>query len=58
MKSLLESPIVMLERDDNTFVPINLSDSAYDVKKYMNGRALHNLSIRFDLTYNRYRQSL
>jgi hypothetical protein len=24
----------------------------------MNGRALHNLSIRFDLTYNRYRQSL
>ena len=58
MKSLLESPIVMLEREDNTIVPINLTDSAYDVKKYMNGRTLHNLTIRFDLTYNRYRQSL
>lgn len=58
LQSLLESPIVFLETEANVFVPINITDSGYDIKKYMNGRALHNLSLRFEYTYNRYRQSL
>jgi len=57
LQSLLESPIVLLERT-STMIPIQLTASSYDIKKYLTERTLHQLTIDFEYSYNRYRQSL
>ncbi len=57
LQGLLTSPIVFLEKSTG-LIAINITDTNYDIRKFGNGRQLHNLSLRFEYSYNRYRQSL
>ena len=57
LQSLVQSPIVLLETSDG-MIAINITDSSYDIQKYSNGRQLHNLTLNFEYSYNRYRQTL
>ena len=57
IQTLIESPIVFLENADGSFVAVNITNPSYEVKKYLNGRKIFNVSIDMEYTYNRYRQS-
>jgi len=58
LRALFESPLVILETSTNAMIPINITESNYESEKYLNGRTLHNVSLTFEYSYNRYRQSL
>lgn len=58
LQGLLTSPIVLLDKGNEIRIPINITDSNYEVRKYLNGRQLHNLGLTFEYSYNNYRQSL
>jgi hypothetical protein len=58
IQGLLTSPIVLLDKGNGIRIPINITDSNYEVRKYLNGRQLHNLALTFEYSYNNYRQSL
>jgi hypothetical protein len=57
LQGLVESPIVYLE-SGSSFVSVNITDTAYEIKKYINGRKLNTLNINIQPSYNRYSQSL
>ena len=57
IEGLFTSPVVYLERSTG-LVAINITDSEFTVGKYLNGRKQHNVSLNFEFSYNRYRQSL
>ena len=58
LQGLAESPIVWFEQEDNNIIPIQITNSNYETKKYLNGRRLHQMSLNIEYSYNRYRQSL
>ena len=58
IEGLFTSPLVFLERPNGDMIAVNITDSIFEVKKYLNGRTLHNVSLTFEYSYNRYRQSL
>ena len=58
IEGLLTSPIVLVDKGNGVRIPINITDSNYEVRKYLNGRQLHNLGLTFEYSYNNYRQSL
>jgi len=58
MKQLIESPIVMMEVDSNTYVPVNIIDTNYELKKYVNDRRMSNIELTIEYTFDNFRQSL
>jgi hypothetical protein len=58
MKQLIESPIVMMEVDSNTYVPVNIIDTNYEFKKYVNDRRMSNIELTIEYTFDNFRQSL
>jgi hypothetical protein len=61
-ENLFTSPLVFLERQTPTsltpdMVAINITNSSYEKRKYSNGRQLHNITLSFNYTYDRYTQS-
>lgn len=57
-QGLLTSPIVYLERGNDNFVSVNITNSSYLIQEYLNGRKIHNLQLDIEYSYNRYSQSL
>jgi hypothetical protein len=58
LEQLATSPIIYLERSSTNFIAINITNTNYDVKKFLNDRKLFNISFDIEYTYSRYRQSL
>ena len=58
MKQLIESPIVMMEVDSETYVPVNIIDTNYEFKKYVNDRRMSNIELTIEYTFDNFRQSL
>jgi len=57
-EELVSSPIIYLERNPTSFVAVNIINTNYEFKNYLNNRKLFNLSLDIEYTYSRYRQSL
>jgi len=57
LESLFLSPVIWLELNGE-FTAVQLSDTNYEVREYLNGRTLHNITCNMQYSYNRYRQSL
>ncbi len=62
-ENLFTSPVVFLERQDPSelnpvIVAINVVETSYEKKKFSNGRTLHNVTLTFNYSYDRYTQSL
>jgi hypothetical protein len=58
MKQLIESPIVMMEINQYTYVPVNIIDTNYEFKKYVNDRRMSNIELTIEYTFDNFRQSL
>ena len=58
MKQLIESPIVMYEVDSNTYVPVNIVETNYEQKRYVNDRRMSNIELTIQYTFDNFRQSL
>jgi hypothetical protein len=58
MKQLIESPIIMYEIDESTYVPVNIIDTNYEFKKYVNDRRMSNIELTIEYTFDNFRQSL
>jgi hypothetical protein len=59
LRELFSSPVIWLERAANDFVAVQVTETNYETKTYLNnGRALHNITANIEFSYNRYRQSL
>jgi hypothetical protein len=58
MKQLIESPIVMMEINPYTYVPVNIIDTNYEFKKYVNDRRMSNIELTIEYTFDNFRQSL
>ena len=57
-EQLATSPIIYLERSSTNFISVNISNTNYEIKKYLDDRKLFNISFDIEYTYSRYRQSL
>lgn len=58
MKQLIESPIIMMEVDSNTYVPVNIIETNYEQKRYVNDRRMSNIELTIQYTFDNFRQSL
>ncbi len=59
LRELFSSPVIWLERAVNDFVAVQVTETNYETKTYLNNsRALHNITANIEFSYNRYRQSL
>jgi len=58
LEQLATSPVIYLERSATNFVAVNIANTNYETKKYLDNRSLFNLSFDIEYTYSRYRQSL
>lgn len=58
MKQLIESPIVMMEVDSNTYVPVNIVETNYEQKRYVNDRRMSNIELTIQYTFDNFRQQL
>jgi len=58
LEQLATSPVIYLERSVTNFVAVNIANTNYETKKYLDNRSLFNLSFDLEYTYSRYRQSL
>ena len=58
LEQLATSPVIYLERSATNFVAVNITNTNYETKKYLDNRSLFNLSFDLEYTYSRYRQSL
>jgi hypothetical protein len=58
LEQLATSPVVYLERSSTNFIAVNITNSNYEIKKFLNDRKLFNISFDMEYTYSRYRQSL
>jgi len=59
LRELFSSPVIWLERGVNDFVAVQVTETNYETKTYLNNsRALHNITANIEFSYNRYRQSL
>jgi hypothetical protein len=57
LKELVLSPVVMMEYG-STYVPVNIKESNYEEKQYVNDRQLSSLQLTLEYTFDNYRQSL
>lgn len=58
LEQLSTSPVVYLERSSTNFIAVNITNTNYEIKKFLDDRKLFNLSFDIEYTYSRYRQSL
>jgi len=58
LEQLATSPVIYLERSSTSFVSVNITNTNYDIKKFLDDRKLFNISFDIEYTYSRYRQSL
>jgi len=58
MKQLIESPIIMMEVDSNTYVPVNIVETNYEQKRYVNDRRMSNIELTIQYTFDNFRQQL
>jgi hypothetical protein len=58
LEQLATSPVIYLERSATDFIAVNITNTNYETKKYLDNRSLFNLSFDIEYTYSRYRQSL
>ena len=57
LKELVLSPVVMMEYG-LTYIPVNIKETNYEEKQYINDRQLSSLSLTIEYTFDNYRQSL
>jgi hypothetical protein len=57
LKELILSPVVMMEYGA-TYIPVNIKETNYEEKQYVNDRQLSSLSLTLEYTFDNYRQSL
>jgi len=57
LKELVLSPVVMMEYGA-TYIPVNIKETNYEEKQYVNDRQLSSLSLTLEYTFDNYRQSL
>jgi hypothetical protein len=57
LKELILSPVVMMEYGA-TYIPVNIKETNYEEKQYVNDRQLSSLSLTIEYTFDNYRQSL
>ena len=57
LKELVLSPIVMMEYGA-TYIPVNIIETNYEEKQYINDRQINSLSLTLEYTFDNYRQSL
>jgi hypothetical protein len=57
LKELVLSPIVMMEYGA-TYIPVNIIETNYEEKQYVNDRQISSLSLTLEYTFDNYRQSL
>jgi hypothetical protein len=57
LKELVLSPVVMMEYGA-TYIPVNIKETNYEEKQYVNDRQLSSLSLTIEYTFDNYRQSL
>jgi len=58
LEELATSPVIYLERSATSFVAVNITNTSYEIKKFLTDRKMFNLSFEIEYTYLRYRQSL
>lgn len=58
LEQLATSPVIYLERSATDFIAVNITNTNYEIKKFLDDRKLFNLSFDIEYTYSRYRQSL
>ena len=58
MKQLIESPVVMMEVDSSTYVPVNIVETNYEQKRYVNDRRMSNIELTIQYTFDNFRQQL
>jgi hypothetical protein len=58
LEELVLSPVVMLEVNSSTYVPVNIRESNYEKKKYINDQAIPSFTITIEYTFENYRQAL
>lgn len=58
LEELILSPVVMLEVNSSTYVPVNIRETNYEKKKYINDQAIPNFTITIEYTFENYRQAL
>lgn len=57
LKELVLSPVVMMEYG-STYIPVNIKESNYEEKQYINDRQISSLQLTIEYTFDNYRQSL
>lgn len=57
LKELVLSPVVMMEYGA-TYIPVNIKESNYEEKQYINDRQISSLQLTIEYTFDNYRQSL
>jgi len=57
-EQMLTSPVLYWEKSDSVFIAVNVTNTSYETKKYINDKSLFNLTIDIEPTYKRYRQQL
>lgn len=57
LKELVQSPVVMMEYG-STYIPVNIKESNYEEKQYVNDRQISSLQLTLEYTFDNYRQSL
>jgi hypothetical protein len=57
LKELVLSPVVMMEYGA-TYIPVNIKETNYEEKQYVNDRQLSSLQLTIEYTFDNYRQSL
>ena len=58
LEELATSPVIYLERSVSDFVAVNITNSSYEIKKFLTDRKMFNVSFDIEYSYSRYRQSL
>jgi hypothetical protein len=58
LRELMLSPIVILEVDKDTYYPVNILESNYNINKVVNETRPTSLVINIQYTFDNYRQSL
>lgn len=57
LKELVLSPVIMMEYG-STYIPVNIKESNYEEKQYVNDRQISSLQLTLEYTFDNYRQSL
>lgn len=58
LKELFVSPVVFLELNNFTLIPVNILESNYEELNYSTSRSISNIQLTIQYTFDNYRQSL